>query len=107
MERCPSGHCRPYKRAQDRVLSRLRTTGWTPEAFDAAWKRQRGRCAICGTRMVRGTRAGNGVAADHDHRTRTTRALLCALCNVALGALRDDPSLMRAAAAYVERHAAA
>ncbi|MGY1833365.1 endonuclease domain-containing protein [Geodermatophilus sp. SYSU D01180] len=55
-------------------------------------------CALCGER-----RPGH---IDHDHRTDLVRALLCERCNLALGLFRDDPSLLRAAADYVELHRA-
>jgi hypothetical protein len=43
---------------------------------------------------------------DHDHDHGFVRALLCQRCNFALGLLRDDPGLMRAAADYIEIHRA-
>jgi hypothetical protein len=39
---------------------------------------------------------------DHDHRTGEVRGLLCNLCNVALGVLRDDTRTARALIAYLE-----
>jgi len=41
---------------------------------------------------------------DHDHLTGRIRALLCRRCNQGLGLLRDDPTVLRAAADYVEEH---
>jgi hypothetical protein len=59
--------------------------------------RQRGVCAIC--RRQSG-RAALGV--DHCHKTGKVRGLLCPSCNFGLGFFRDDPSLTRAATAYLE-----
>jgi hypothetical protein len=67
------------------------------------WDRKRSRisrsgtCPICTTyaRLVR----------DHCHETGLTRDPLCRKCNMALGLFSDNPQLLRAAAAYLERHA--
>ncbi|MGY1858515.1 endonuclease VII domain-containing protein [Modestobacter sp. SYSU DS0290] len=53
-------------------------------------------CAICG--------AAAPEHLDHDHQTGRVRALLCQRCNQGLGLLQDDPSVLRAAADYVEEH---
>ena len=55
---------------------------------------QGGLCAIC--------RQAPAVHVDHDHATGTVRGLLCFPCNAAIGHLRDDPQIMRRAAAYLE-----
>ena len=66
---------------------------------------QGGLCAICGQPpKPDGVRAAGRLHVDHDHVTGAVRALLCNECNRALGYLRDDPNLMRAAAEYVELH---
>ena len=38
------------------------------------------------------------------HETGTVRALLCVRCNNALGQFKEDPELVRSAAAYLDRH---
>jgi hypothetical protein len=61
--------------------------------------RRFGTCPICtlDTKLV----------ADHCHQTGLTRDPLCRKCNMALGLFADSPALLRTAAAYLERHAAA
>lgn len=69
---------------------------------------QNGRCAICGEPEKR-TRNGRvrWLAVDHDHAGGgKIRELLCGDCNVVLGLMNDDPARLRAAAAYLDRHAA-
>jgi hypothetical protein len=65
------------------------------------------KCWICGTRDP-GQRA---FSIDHDHSCcanagescgQCVRGLLCGSCNRALGLLRDDPSILMAAADYLE-----
>jgi hypothetical protein len=38
---------------------------------------------------------------DHNHETGEVRGWLCSLCNIAIGALRDDPLLCEAAAGWL------
>lgn len=54
-------------------------------------------CAICNKPFLI-----SGFHVDHNHATGEVRALLCGACNVALGNLRDDASLIRRAIAYLE-----
>jgi hypothetical protein len=59
---------------------------------------QNGVCAICHSVNENGYR----LAVDHNHKTGEVRGLLCSTCNSALGLLHDDPSILRAAADYLE-----
>lgn len=79
---------------------------YTRSACDATtylllMKLQGRRCAIC----RRPQRAFiRGFAADHNHKTRKMRGLLCNNCNLLLGNALEKPSRLRAAIAYLERH---
>lgn len=79
----------------------------TREQYDALLEKQGGRCAICRT-----DKPGNRsllLNVDHDHACcpggkscgKCVRGLLCAYCNVGLGAFRDDAERLAAAAAYL------
>ena len=88
--------------------------GLTPEAYDALLEAQGGCCAICGSPDPR-----NGAqlrwAVDHDHACcpgsktcgKCVRGLLCHPCNHGLGKFGDNASVLRAAAAYLDRYALA
>lgn len=82
--------------------SKLQTKYGISEAtFHSRLAAQGGGCAICGGQQV----AGRRLAVDHDHQTGAVRDLLCNRCNAGLGSFQDHPRLLRAAAAYIERHA--
>jgi hypothetical protein len=64
------------------------------------WRaRQNGHCKICGREV-----SGKSAHTDHDHATGKLRDELCDTCNRGLGNFKDDPSLLRVAAEYIERH---
>ncbi|MGK2947781.1 MAG: endonuclease domain-containing protein [Acidimicrobiales bacterium] len=56
------------------------------------------RCEICA-----GDGGPRGLYLDHDHATGLFRGWLCGPCNTAIGCLRDDPGLLRAAQRYLEQ----
>lgn len=59
-------------------------------------------CQLCGTaNEFAGGRFGI-LHIDHDHATGRVRGVLCANCNTSLGLMKDDPSLLRRAADYLE-----
>jgi hypothetical protein len=82
----------------------LKKRGLTPELYERIFEKQNGLCAICRVALDRTAYGKRSVHLDHDHATGVNRQLLCALCNAGLGAFRDDPVLMRAAADYIEAH---
>lgn len=67
---------------------------------------QGGVCAICGGVETHRYKSGKlkDMAVDHCHETGINRGILCQSCNTGVGLLQDDPALLRAAAAYLERH---
>jgi hypothetical protein len=80
----------------------MRLYGLTLDQYDALVAEQRGLCAICGEPPAKGR--GRRLVVDHDHQTGEIRGLLCGLCNVALGYLREDPKLFERAKAYLDRN---
>jgi Recombination endonuclease VII len=85
---------------RDKVYAKSlkRLYGITLTQYEGMVETQDGRCAICGERPEERLRV------DHDHATGELRQLLCNLCNVALANARDNPDLLRAMIAYLERH---
>jgi hypothetical protein len=74
--------------------------GITLADFEAMLASQDGRCAIC----LGFFPSEFETHADHDHSTGRVRGLLCNSCNNGLGRFRDDPDILRRAAAYLEQH---
>lgn len=62
---------------------------------------QNGQCYLCGKPEDRSRLSGR-LQVDHCHATGRFRAMLCCRCNRTLGHVRDDPSLLRAMADYLE-----
>lgn len=74
-----------------------------------------GKCYICGMEETQSNWNGDGyqsLCIDHDHACcdrygscgKCVRGLLCSGCNSGLGAFKDDPARLRAAADYIERN---
>lgn len=75
----------------------LHKYGITPEQYNSMLQAQGGVCAICKLPCKTYERLG----VDHCHETKKIRGLLCLECNRGIGALKDDPALLDAAAAYL------
>ena len=72
----------------------------TQDDWNVRFEQQGRCCAICGCTTPRGGRW----AVDHDHLVNRVRAILCMLCNTAIGKMTEDPVLLRKAAQYLEQH---
>ncbi len=78
---------------------RARKYGLSVDAQRAMLDAQGHACAVC-----RGAfRGPRDTHLDHDHETREVRGFLCGACNTAIGLMKDSPSRLRAAAAYIDR----
>ncbi len=89
------------KHPVQRRINQLRIKfGMSPEQYDNMYTEQSGLCAIC-LRPLPDKRGGN---VDHCHRTGKIRGLLDSTCNRGLGQMKDNPILLRHAAAYLERN---
>lgn len=66
-----------------------------PELF----RLQNGLCRICHSPEKNGKK----LSIDHCHETGMIRGLLCNKCNTGIGMFEDNPDLLRAAVAYLEK----
>jgi hypothetical protein len=98
-----SGFCSKHSQR----ARKLKRYGLTPEQYDSMLESQGGVCAICRTdkrQIVSKTNEPRDLPVDHCHKTGKVRAILCHLCNSAIGSLRDDPALARRVADYLDEH---
>lgn len=70
--------------------------GMTEEDYIKKFKKQKGRCAICGLVV-----AGN-LNIDHDHSSGLVRGLLCTRCNLGLGMFKDDINILKKSIKYIK-----
>lgn len=79
-------------------VRRIGRAGWTLEMYRKRFKKQKGRCAICG-KIVKGK-----MFTDHKHIIPPIpRGLLCSPCNTGLGMFKDNPSILAKAIKYLRR----
>ena len=86
--------------------------GITLEEFEAMLTEQDGRCKIClepvGSLVIESNYRSRDpdkwkrAMVDHCHRTGKVRGILCMGCNFSIGHFKDDPEILRRAAAYLE-----
>lgn len=79
------------------LLKRCTRRGISPEKLVNAYELQNEMCPICKTRIEL-----MDSAIDHNHDTGEFRGVLCKTCNRALGLFKDNPSILRSAASYLE-----
>jgi len=70
----------------------------TQEKYDSMYEEQNYCCAICG---VNEKTLNKKLCVDHDHKSGKVRGLLCNNCNFAIGAMKDDPTILENAIAYL------
>ena len=97
---------RSVKRQQRRRKAQLKKVGWTPDLFSSTLLEQEEKCAICKKKLQLNIGQEEGRAcADHKHTIPPKpRGILCPQCNVGIGNLQDDPEILMAAAAYIQKY---
>jgi Recombination endonuclease VII len=88
------------RRHKHSVNSRKRKYGLSAVGLFALMWKQRGKCAGC----QRELHSFKRFCIDHSHVTGKVRGLLCDDCNLSLGRLRDDPTVLHRLADYLTAH---
>jgi hypothetical protein len=91
-------------RAGQQALLRdsIKKYGLTVEDWARVYNAQDRKCAACFCPIYVDKRTH----VDHNHRTGRVRALLCQLCNIALGGARDSVEVLKRLIVYLEAHCA-
>jgi len=88
------------KKIYNRARNRKYSTGFTQEDFEKKLEEQNNRCAICGTDKP----TSINWHADHCHKTKTKRGVLCQKCNMGIGLFNDNTELMEKAIMYLNQY---
>jgi len=96
---CKATYLSKWRKANPGAYKKL-TYGITQEEYDALLVKQKGRCAICGTKRAGGRHKVFHI--DHDHTTGVIRGLLCWPCNAGLGQFKDSTQFLAAAIKYLQ-----
>jgi hypothetical protein len=78
-----------------------RNYGITLQEHREMYENQSGRCAIC---KKEGDGKWKKLCVDHDHKTGKVRQLLCRRCNMVLGQVYDNISLLEEHIKYLNKH---
>jgi Recombination endonuclease VII len=78
-----------------------RNYGITLQEHQEMYESQSGRCAIC---KKEGDGKWKKLCVDHDHETGKVRQLLCRRCNMILGQVYDNISLLEEHIKYLQKH---
>ncbi len=74
----------------------------TLETYNEMLEIQEGVCAICSKPEM--NNVNKVLTVDHNHETGKIRGLLCGLCNMGIGALRDDEQLLKNSIKYLRKY---
>lgn len=97
-----SGRVEPMEPTKRDYQRRYKYKGLTGAAFKAMFEAQHGKCGICEKEMGF---LDKETCVDHDHKSGLVRGILCGKCNRGLGCMEDDVVRIKAAIAYLEKHA--
>lgn len=87
------------QRTKNNDLKRM--YGITLQEHQEMYENQSGRCAIC---KKEGDGKWKKLCVDHDHETGKVRQLLCRRCNMVLGQVYDNISLLEEHIKYLKKH---
>ena len=85
------------KTEHTKTMNTARTYGISYE--QAKEMRAQDYCSICGCDIE-----GKNRCVDHCHKTGNVREVLCSNCNIAIGKLKENPDIARAALSYIEKY---
>lgn len=102
-----AAYMRDYRKKNPRIMKAIdlkKNFGISLEDYESMLESQGGLCKICKLperALDHRTKQPRQLAVDHCHISNRVRGLLCSDCNLAIGKLKDDPTLVEAALAYL------
>ncbi len=96
-ERKKAGDVKLTKSLKNARLKHL--YGITLEEYEKQKETQKNRCYICNTKEQK-----KALSVDHNHNTGKVRKLLCWKCNVILGAIEEDETILNKMIQYLKEH---
>lgn len=90
----------PSTRIRTRANTRKYATGFSVALWELTLMLQQFQCAICLVKLNPSSRFAH---ADHCHRTKQPRGILCSKCNTAIGLLQENQTIIQRAAQYLEQ----
>jgi len=87
---------RDERRLQQRSYKLKVKYGIDLKKYYEMYEAQQGRCLVCDEWQER-------LFVDHDHKSEEIRGLLCNNCNMGIGLLKDNPTVLERAVAYIKR----
>jgi len=107
-------HCKQLERKSSRKNStkrlgknrfyKLKAYGLTPQDYDFMLAAQSFKCEICPTKHESEENKFQKLSVDHCHKTGKVRALLCTLCNGAVGFVRESLETVENLKNYLIKH---
>lgn len=89
---------------KSRDLDLKKRFGITLNDYNKMLEEQNGVCAVCKEKeTVRLNGKVKRLCVDHDHKTGKVRGLLCMSCNIALGKLKDNSTIIESLLTYIKR----
>jgi hypothetical protein len=98
--RVPAKRHLQYLKHKRRQLDRdlFKHYGITRDQYNEMLAKQDNLCAICGKHA---SDSHKGLHVDHCHETKKVRGLLCSACNIGIGMLKHNGTILRKAMEYL------
>ena len=90
-------HLKEYRKNYYQTYRKYNMYGITRENYVSLIENQENKCKICEVEFI----TENDIRIDHNHDTNKVRGLLCHSCNVAIGHMKDDVTLLKKAIEYL------
>jgi len=92
------------RREKSQRKARAKKYGLTLKELDSLETRSGGVCEICDNPPNMAGTSSNALNVDHCHKSGKVRGMLCSRCNLTIGVVGEDPSVLESMIAYLRRY---